>query len=175
VTRAAGVLAVVAAAGCLLAAQGIRVVDSVAAGLAGDETDHRLAGSGTTTGSSAGRTWRSATGWFSYSLRIYDDSPLTIVCALADGDGTPEAFDVLVDGKKAATFVREPARAKPSEVRVRVGLQDTAGRTSVVVKFAAHPGARTARVLEVRTVQEHLEQLVAVSLRRAADHGGPSR
>jgi uncharacterized protein len=150
-------LAVVAVLVHLLSAQGVRVVDSVAAGLAGDEAEHHLAGDGTAFGSSAGRTWRSATGWFSYSLRIYDDSPLTVVCLLADGDGAREAFDILVDGRKAATVAREPAQTKASEVRVRLRLGDTAGRTSVVVKIAAHPGARTARVLEVRTLQEHLE------------------
>lgn len=140
-----------------LFAQSTRVVDSVIVGQKGDEADHHFAGRETTTGKSDGRAWRTGTGWFSYSLRIYDDSPLTVVCLLADGEGAREAFDILVDGKKAATVVREPSQSAAAEVRVNLRLQDTEGRTSVVVKLVAHPGSRVARLLELRTVQEHLE------------------
>jgi len=140
-----------------LAAQSVRIVDSVVVGVKGDEVAHHLAGSETATGTSGGQAWRSATGWFSFTLRIYDDSPLTVVCVVAAGDAGAEAFDVLVDGRKAATFSREPAQAKAAELRVSLKLADTEGRTSVVVKLAAHPGSKTARLLELRTMQEHLE------------------
>ncbi len=153
---ALGLVVVTAAAG-LHASQSVRVVDSVVVGQAGDETAHQLAGIDTTTGKAAGRTWRSATGWFGYSLRIYDDSPLTIVCVLADGDAAGEAFDVLVDGEKAARVTREAGKTKGATVEVRLALKDTEGKTSVVVKLAALPGSRTARLLELRTMQEHLE------------------
>jgi hypothetical protein len=138
-------------------AQGIRVVDSVVVAANGDEAVHQFAGTDTATGSAQGRTWRRASGWFSYTLRIYDDSPLTIVCVVADGDGGAEAFDVLVDGRRAASFTREGSQAKAAELKVRLNLRDTEGRTAVSVKLAAHPGANTARLLELRTVQEHLE------------------
>jgi uncharacterized protein len=150
-------MVVAVAATVLAAAQGVRVVDSVVVGQAGDEAAHHFAGNSTVTGKAAGRTWRSATGWFSYSLRIYDDSPLAIICVLADGEGASESFDILVDGKTSATVTRQPMQSKAADVRVNLKLQDTEGRTSVVVKLAAHPGSRTARVLEVRTLQEHLE------------------
>jgi hypothetical protein len=150
-------LAILAGTTGLLARQSVRVVDSVVVGAAGDEASHRFSGSETNMGKSAGRTWRGATGWFSYSLRIYDDSPLTIVCVLADGEGAAESFDILVDDRKAATFTREPAQSKAAELRVNLRLQETEGKTSVVVKLAAHPGSSTARLLELRTLQEHLE------------------
>jgi len=149
--------AVVAATACLVAAQGVRVVDSVVVGQPADEAAHRFVGEATTTGTSAGRTWRSAAGWFSYSLRIYDDSPLTVVCRLAGGDGAGETFDILVDGRKVTTVRRSPGESKAAEVRVNLALGDTEGKTSVIVKVAAHAGLRTGRVEEIRTVQEHLE------------------
>ena len=151
------VLALAAATIAAVASQSVRIVDSVVVGQAGDETAHQFAGIDTTTGQAAGRAWRSATGWFSYSLRIYDDSPLTIVCVLADGDAAGEAFDVLVDGEKAARVTREAGKTKGATVEVRLALEDTEGKTSVVVKLAALPGSRTARLLEIRTMQEHLE------------------
>jgi hypothetical protein len=135
----------------------VRVVDSVIAGQARDETEHHVAGSGTTSGTADGKTWRSATGWFSYSLKIYDDSPLTVVCLLADGDGTADGFELLLDGEKTGRVERQPARTKGSTVEMRIPFNDTKGKTSVVVKIVALPGSKTPRVLEIRTVQEHLE------------------
>jgi uncharacterized protein len=158
VLAAAAAAAVLAQGPTLLgAAQSVRVVDSVAPGSAGDEAAHHFEGAGTATGTSGGRMWRDATGWFSYSLRIYDDSPLTVVFVLAGSDAGREAFDVLVDGKKAAAVTRGPGHGDDGEVSVKVPFERTEGRTSVVVKLVAHDLARTSRVFELRTVQEHLE------------------
>jgi uncharacterized protein len=150
-------LAVVVGLAGVLRAQGVRVVDSVVVGQAADEAAHHFAGADTASGKSAGRTWRTATGWLSYSLRIYDDSPLTLVCVVADGDGAGESFDVLVDGEKIARVTREPGKAKADTIEFKPAFKDTRGKTSIVVKLAASPGSRTARVLEIRAVQEHLE------------------
>jgi uncharacterized protein len=148
----------VAAATVGLAAQSVRVVDSVIVGTAGDENSHHFAGSDTTAGASGGRTWRSTTGWFSYSLRIYDDSPLTLVCLLQDGSGSIDSFDVFVDGQKVPAMTRTPAgKAGESECKVSLPLAATAGKTDIVVKVAARAGQPTARLLELRSVQEHLE------------------
>ena len=56
-----------------------------------------------------------------------------------------------------ATRVREPGAATNREFKVTLPLAETAGKSQVTVTFRAHPGARTARLLEVRSVQEHLE------------------
>ncbi len=139
------------------AAQGVRVVDAVNVTATREEITHGLDGEEMTVGEAAGRTWRSATGWFGYSLRIYEDTPLTIVCAFAAAGEDDEAFDILVDGRKAATPIREPRGPNPGEFRFSLPLPETAGKTEVTVTFRAHPGSRTARLLEVRSVQEHLE------------------
>lgn len=133
------------------------MVDAVNVTVARDETIHAMAGEDMTLGEAAGRRWRSATGWFSYSLHIYDDSPLTLVFACADGGGARESFDVLVDGRKAASYTREPHESRAAEIRISLPLAETAGKSAVVVTFQAHAGSRTARLLDVRSVQEHLE------------------
>jgi hypothetical protein len=140
-----------------VAPQGVRVVDSVDVSSARDEAAHAFAGEQTQIGETAGWKWRSATGWFSYTLRIYDDSPLTVLFVIAAGPGDRETFDVLVDGKKIATVDREAGQQKPEEAKFEVPFPLTRGRVSVTVKIQAHDGSRTARVLEIRTVQEHLE------------------
>jgi hypothetical protein len=140
-----------------IARQGVRVVDSVDVSVARDEASHAFAGVATQIGEAAERKWRSATGWFSYSLRIYDDSPLTLVFLLSPGAGDRETFDVLLDGRKVATVDRGVDRQTAEEVKFDVPFAETKGNTTLTVKLQAHRGSRTARVLEIRTLQEHLE------------------
>jgi hypothetical protein len=137
--------------------QGVRVVDAVNVSVTGEEVSHALAGEEMTVGESAGRRWRSSTRSFGYSLRIFEDTPLTIVCAFADPADPSEAFDLLVDERKVATRVREPGSVDARDFRVTLPLAETAGKSQVTVTFRAHAGAGTARLLELRTVQEHLE------------------
>ena len=139
------------------AAQGVRVVDAVNVAAAREEIAHGLHGEEMTVGETAGRKWRSAAGWFGYTLRIYEDTPLTVVCVFASAADPGEAFDILVDDRKVATRAREPGAATNREFKVTLPLAETAGKSQVTVTFRAHPGARTARLLEVRSVQEHLE------------------
>ncbi len=161
-------------------AQGVRVVDVVNLTAAGEETAHGLNGEEMTVGETEGRKWRSAAGWFSYTLRIYEDTPLTIACAFTDAATLREAFDILVDDRKVATLVGEPGPANARDIKVTLPLAETAGRSQVTVTFRAHPGARTARLVAVRTVQEHLERPPAgpqnVSTRPARNSlSGPNR
>lgn len=139
------------------AAQGVRVVDAVNVTVAREEIAHGLHGEAMTVGETDGRKWRSATGWFSYTLRIYEDTPLTVVCVFDAAADRDEAFDILVDDRKVAGRVRELGAAANREFKVTLPLAETAGKSQVTIAFRAHPGARTARLLDVRTVQEHLE------------------
>jgi hypothetical protein len=138
-------------------AQGVRVVDAVNVTVAREEIAHGLHGEEMTVGETAGRKWRSAAGWFSYTLRIYEDTPLTVVCLFAAAADPGEAFDLFVDDRKVATRVREGGAAAGREYKVTLPLAETAGKSLVTVAFRGHDGSRTARLLEVRSVQEHLE------------------
>ena len=152
-----GAALVIAGMGNFAAGQGIRIVDAVNVTVAREEIAHGLLGEAMTVGETDGRMWRSASGWFSYTLRIYEDTPLTVACVFAAAADTSEAFDILVDDRKVATRVREPAAATVREFKVTLPLAETAGKSQVTITFRAHPGTRTARLFEVRTVQEHLE------------------
>ncbi len=161
-------------------AQGVRVVDAVNMTAAREETAHGLSGEEMTVGETEGRKWRSAAGWFSYTLRIYEDSPLTIACAFTEAAALREAFDILVDDRKVATLIRETGASAATDYRITLPFAETAGKSYVAVTFRARPGARTARLLEVRTVQEHLERPPAgpqnVSTRPARNSlSGPNR
>jgi hypothetical protein len=139
------------------AAQGVRVVDAVNVTVAREEITHGLHGEEMTVGETAGRTWRSAAGWFGYALRIYEDTPLTVECVFAAAADPGEAFDILVDDRKVAARVVGPGAATSREFKVTLPLAETVGKSQVTVTFRAHPGARTGRLLELRSIQEHLE------------------
>jgi len=62
-----------------------------------------------------------------------------------------------VDDQVAGTWTRESRESNAAEITVSLPLSRTAGRTAVSVKFQARAGSRTARLLEVRSVQEHFE------------------
>ncbi len=138
-------------------AQGSRVVDRVSASEPADEHTHALDGRGLTEGLSAGRRWRGAREWFSYTLRIFEDSPLTVVCVFAGTDGRHPEVDVLVEGRKVATRSVSSRRAEPVEAVLVVPTAWTLGKTAVTIRFEAHQPEPMPGLLEVRTVQEHLE------------------
>jgi hypothetical protein len=138
-------------------AQGTRVVDRVCAAESRSEADHALDGRALTDGQSAGRRWRGAREWFSYTLRTYDDSPLTLVCLFAGTGGRRQEVDVIVEGRKVATQAVWSPGTETVEAVLRVPETWTLGKTSVTVKFQARPGESIPGLLEVRTVQEHLE------------------
>ena len=152
-----GATLAMAGMGSFAVAQGVRVVDAVNVGLPRDEATHDLHGEAMTSGRSAGRTWRSATGWFGYVLRTYEDTPVTVVCVFADPGDAREAFDVFADDRKVASWTREPGSPSPKEWRVTVPLAETAGKQAITITLRAHAGSSTPRLLEIRTVQEHLE------------------
>jgi hypothetical protein len=142
---------------CGSAAQGRRVVDLVNVSDPTSERTHGLLGEATTVTDVAGRLGRQATGWFSYDLKIYDDSALSLTCVVRGGSGTRQAFDILVDGRKVATRVVEPSAGGPIEMTVAVPEALSLGKISVTVRFQAQRGSVTPALLELRTVQEHLE------------------
>jgi hypothetical protein len=138
------------------AGQGRRVVDVVESGDARSERDHEAAGEGITEGTAAGRAFRQATGWLRYTLRTYDDTEVTVACLCRGTEGRRETFDLLVDGQAAGTHTLESPSAEPVLKEWRVPERLTAGKAKISVTLRG-VGGPTPGVIELRTVQEHLE------------------
>jgi hypothetical protein len=139
-----------------LPAQGRRVVDVVQVGDARSERDHEYAGDGVSDGAIGGRTFRQAAGWLRYTLRTYDDTEVTVACLCRGTDGRRLSFDLLVDGEYAGTRALESASADPIIAEYRIPERMTAGKTKIAVTLRGI-GGPTPGVIELRTVQEHLE------------------
>jgi len=120
-----------------------RTVDRIKLGEGGDERNHGVQGERTGSGDFGGRTWRHATdgGWFSYTLKVLADEPQELLVIYWGSDAGGREFDILIDGRKIATQKLE--NNKPGQFYDHVyslPKQVTQGKTSVTVKFQAHPG-----------------------------------
>jgi hypothetical protein len=136
--------------------QGRRVVDLVTIGDARSERQHEYAGEGVATGGVDGRTYRQTGGWLSYSLKVYDDTEVAVQCTFRGSEGRRVAFVLLVDGQKIPAPAFSSPSAAPVTVEYPVPIAVTRGKTVVSIMLRAVDGP-TPGLIELRTVQEHLE------------------
>ena len=158
--RRAGLVLSIAALACPMAiaapAQGRRVVDVATMGDASSDREHEYAGDRVTEGVVDGRVFRQAAGWLRISLTVYDDTDVTLVATFRGSAGDRVPFELLVEGRKvtAPSFV-SPTTA-PARVEFRVPMALTRGKSRIWVMLRAVNGP-TPGLIELRTVQEHLE------------------
>ena len=131
-------------------------MDIVQAGNVASEREHDYAADGATSGVVDGRIFRQATGWLRYTMGVYEDSEVTVACAFRGSEGRRLTFDLVVDGRIAATRTFESPSAAPVVMEIRVPETCTLGRTQLTVMLRGVDGP-TPGVIELRTVQEHLE------------------
>ncbi|HJV99614.1 MAG TPA: beta-L-arabinofuranosidase domain-containing protein [Arthrobacter sp.] len=123
------------------------VIDSVTAGEQQPESDHHFAGDSTRAGGSDGLHWRSATGWFSYTLAGAGETPAVLRVRFRPADGAQNrGHELRLNGVPLG----EPSTAWRS---VDADVQDfavTAGAAATLT-FSVHalPGAVTGDLLSV--------------------------
>ncbi len=138
-------------------------MDEVRVGEQQPEVDHNLKSlrseaSNPAASRQIGRIWRDARngGWFSYEMRVDPGQPMQLFCTYWGGDRGAHGFDLLVDDKVIAT---EGAIEKAGEFVQRqytIPIELTRGKTVIRVKFLAHGGKPTAKVIDCRTlIGEH--------------------
>jgi hypothetical protein len=123
-----------------------RMVDRVNLAERGGERQHGFQGEKTETGAFNDRRWRHATdgGWFSYTLKVLPNRPQELLVTYWGSDAGGREFDILVDGQKLATQKLENNRSGQFyDQTYPLPRELTGDKTSVTVKFQAHPG-RTA-------------------------------
>ena len=134
------------------------VVDVVQSGDAKSEREHDFASDGASDGIVAGRAFRQAgaSGWLRYTLRSYDDTALTVACLCRGTEGRRVTVELLIDGQAAGTHTLESPSAEPVLKEWRVPERLTRGKTTITLMLRG-VGGPTPGVIELRTVQEHLE------------------
>ncbi len=134
-----------------------RTVDRVVPGEQQPEVEHNLRSEGSATGSTHGRPWRDAGGWFSYDLRAGDArSPLTLSVTYWAGE-RGRTFDVLVNDRRVASVSldgRQPDRFVETAYAIPVDLVEAATAGTLTVRFVAAAGSRTGGVYDVRLLKD---------------------
>ncbi|HEY3383642.1 MAG TPA: DUF6805 domain-containing protein [Vicinamibacterales bacterium] len=149
-------------------AQGLRVVDAVDVGSPASEQAHHYRGVAAFEGRYGSRNWRASREWFEYTVRVYDDTPVTLVCVWADPVLDRPTFDIMVEDATLEADASRRAGSEPCSTTVSVPDALTRGRTAITVRFRARAGKTTPGLVELRVVQEHLEQAAAAHAGRAA-------
>jgi hypothetical protein len=139
------------------AMQGRRVVDVVKVGDPASEREHEYAGEESTAGTVDGRAYRELRGWLSYSMTVYEDTEVAIACTFRGGDRRRPSFELFVEGRRIAAPLFVSSSTDPSSVEFRVPFELTRGLTGIHVMVRAVDGS-TPSLIELRTVQEHLER-----------------
>jgi uncharacterized protein len=155
-----------------------RTIDRVTPGAQQPEVEHHLRSDGSTTGSTNGRSWREASGWFSYDLtlrtadaqrsapgtqssapdaaasgtqRTVSGGPLELRVTYSAGQRDRQ-FDIRVNDRVIATVTLnggQPDRFLDATYPIPVDLVSPANGV-LTVTFAAKPGSRAGAVYDVR-------------------------
>ncbi len=133
-----------------------RTVDFVVPDREQSERDHALQGERTSAGDFSGRHWRHATdgGWFSWQLKALPDQAQELWVTYWGSDGGNRLFDVMVDGQKIATQRLQNNRPDKFYDEVyRLPADLLKGKSTITVKFQAHPGAWAGGVFGARIMK----------------------
>ncbi len=132
-----------------------QTIDEVMAGEQQSEVEHRFKGESTASGLTAGQTWRSAQGWFSYEFLDPKKEARTLRVVYHDG-GNQRRFSVSLNGQiisseSPADKWGDDAITIDYPIPVNVTSQTNDGR--IVLKFDAAPGSNTGRIISVQLLR----------------------
>jgi uncharacterized protein len=132
-----------------------RTVDQVGVGEQQPEADHNFKGENAEMGSTDGQPWRNARGWFSYDLRNPRAEGKILRVTFA-GQGRNRKFDIFLNDRLLQTVALADAqRENPFHVDYEIPAEmiKAFANNVVSVKFVAHQGSATGRILYVRLLK----------------------
>jgi DUF1680 family protein len=132
-----------------------RTLDRVVPGEQQPEVEHNVRSEASTTGSTLGRSWRDATGFFSYELKAAPGrGPLALQVTYLGADRGRQ-FDITVNGRPLASVNLQggpPDRFVDASYPIPADVVAAAANGGLVVTFTAKPGSRAGAVYDVRLV-----------------------
>jgi hypothetical protein len=129
-------------------------IDFVQPGEMQPERDHNFKGEKTTPGRFRERANReSRNGWFSYDLKVNNNTLVALVVEYWGGFPGAKTFDILVNDKIIATEnISNKKDGQFISVQYNLPEELVSGRSKVSVKFQAQPGNTAGPVFGVRTI-----------------------
>jgi len=132
-------------------------IDHFLPGQEQSEQDHNLEGDKTYEGPFRERHWRDARdgGWFSFEMKVLPDQQVALACVYWGSDGPGRDFDILVDDTQIATEHLNQNRPGQFFTAVYdIPKELTENKTSVTIRFNAHPWRTAGGLFECRTVKK---------------------
>ena len=133
-----------------------RTLDRVTPGEQQPEVEHRVRSEASTTGTTLGRTWRDASGFFGYELRsVRGRGPLALQVTYFGADR--RQFDLAVNGRLLAAVSlegRTPDRFVDVSYPIPADVADAAPDGVLIVTFTAKPGSRAGAVYDIRLLEQ---------------------
>jgi DUF1680 family protein len=130
-------------------------IDLVQPGEMQPERDHAFQGERTSPTRFKERPGReSRDGWFSYRIKVNPDLPCALVVEYWGGFPGKKTFDILVNGRTIATEnISNKKDGSFLDVRYEIPGELSHGKSSLTVRFQAHPGHTAGPVFGIRTVR----------------------
>lgn len=133
-----------------------RTLDVLRIGEMQPERDHNLEGEHTSAGEAHGRKWRHATagGWFAFDLAVADGQPAELIATYWGDEDIERNFDILIGDTRIATqrlLHDQPGRF--FDVTYPVPAELTRGKTTIRVRFQAHPGSMAGGLFGIRSAK----------------------
>ncbi|TWU31584.1 glycoside hydrolase family 127 protein [Novipirellula artificiosorum] len=133
-----------------------RTLDELRIGEMQPERDHQLVSENSRVGEHAGRKWRDARdgGWFEFEMQADGEVANELHCTYWGSDSGNRHFEILIDGEKVADqSLDQDAPNKFFDVTYPVPRSLTAGKSTVVVTFQAHPTAMAGGLFGCRMLR----------------------
>lgn len=129
-------------------------VDQVVAGEQQPEVEHGFKGDGTETGTTDGRSWRMATGWFSYELKNTNKEGKVFRITYPEKERNRK-FNIYLNDRLFQTVDLPASQEGPPEVdyEIPAAFLNTTSGDRLTIKFEAHPGNSTGRIFQVRLLR----------------------
>lgn len=127
-----------------------QTVDDVQAGQQQPEVDHAVMFTDSKTGTADDDTWRDAAGEFSYELQDTSHESRTLYLSFYHAKGAT-AYDIFVGDSLLQTVTREKGRG--GRHTLTIDLPSAVLSECLRIRFVAHKGFRTDRIVEVRLLK----------------------
>jgi hypothetical protein len=144
----------VLSSGDAIMAPASRIVDEVIANKT--EEDHDMEGQGLQTTLIGAKTGRKAArgGYFSYTMRVLPDEPMSLSCRYWGNEPKGRLFDIAIDDQVIATQkLDHDMPGKYFDVEYKIPDALTHGKTQVTVAFQARPTWSAGTVFECRMLK----------------------
>ena len=130
-------------------------IDRIACGEQQPESDHFIVSENSRTGAVGDVHWRDAKGWFSYRMQNINKKTRFLYLQYFDGDKNCQ-FDVLVNGESLQSIVLGDVENGALQTLILPLTQEQMAAETLLVRFNAHSGQSTGKVVQVRLLVDAL-------------------